>query len=161
MFKRKPQDEISQLKVEEAARRANNLIGLLKQRLGDKPSDTSDPRIFVLNTGQEGFVDGFTEDKLLFSTTITVNFYEVTHKRTKLFQYDQKAIIGSQYEPTFVHYILRKMIDLAQQYGITHSSAIQNQTDESPWSGWGSNQQNSDTPQWYENHSWDGWGSGY
>jgi len=131
MFGRKSQ-EFDDWTAEAAAIEANRYIGLLKERLGQvREKDTSDIRVFALNSGQEGYVDGFTIDKLLFMTTITVNFYEVTYKRTKLFQLDNKSIIGSQYQPTFAHFFLRKIKGIAEQYRLSGDS--NNKTADSPY----------------------------
>lgn len=124
---------------EEAAHAANRLIGLLHQHLG-RVQDTSDERVIILNSGQQGYVSGFVVDHFLWSAKITVNFKELP--RNKLFQYENKAIIGRMYRPSFVHYYLNHLQSIASQYDLLQYSNNRINTEESPWN-WTSNYENS------------------
>lgn len=139
------ENKLTDMNEVQAATEANRIIGLLHQKLGNI-EDTSDSRVFTLmNTkrgkAQEGYIQGFSIDKVLFSTTITVNFRELP--RNKPFQYDNKAIISGQYKPSFVHWFLAFIQNVASQYRFPENSSNSSYAvDESPWS-WYQNYDNS------------------
>ena len=112
---------------EKAAEEANTYIALLKQHLGPVV-DASDQRVFILNSGQEGYVDGFVIDKTLFWYTITVNFYELP--RNKLFQLENQSIIGNTYKPSFAHFVLQKYKALVESLNIQVQDVVKNTTTE-------------------------------
>lgn len=122
---------------EVAVSKANQCIGLLRQWLGPV-QDAEDPRVIIMN-GQQGYVSGFIFEKMLFMKKITVNFYELP--RNKLFQYDNAAIIGKQYRPSFVHFYLQHVQELCERYNLS-GNPQHFETDESPWD-WAKNYENS------------------
>lgn len=106
------------------------------------PQDTSDQRVVSMFKGaMHCHVLRFEVNKMFGNVTITVKLIE--HRvsgRQKLVEVDNKAIVGP-WQPTFLHWYLELLRPLAAQYGQSAPS-VETSGDA-----------------WYQNGSWNNWGS--